>query len=74
MPDPTKFNLPCNCYGAMSRFEMEQEFHEMGIEGCVRDLAKYAKPPHPLQKFVDWAKDAADNYEPSAYLKNVSKE
>ena len=67
MPDPTKFKNPCNCFGGLGQFEMEMEFHEMGIQGCRRPVP----PEHPFQRFIDLATEVAENYEPSSYLKKL---
>lgn len=35
---------PCNCYGTTGQFELDQNFHEMGQEGCQRKAP--SEPAH----------------------------
>jgi len=38
------FTNPCNCFGKCGRFKLEQDFHEMGTEGCVRSAPSSSSP------------------------------
>lgn len=41
---------PCNCFGVCGRFELDQYFHEMGSEGCVRTIPPSASLTTTLEK------------------------
>lgn len=34
MTIPGHIKVPCNCFGTLGQFELEQSFHEMGVPGC----------------------------------------
>lgn len=39
-PDPSKYEVPCNCFGRLGQMESDMDFHEMGSAGCKYDLSR----------------------------------